>query len=130
MFKKGGNTRKVADMMKAYEAFKTLGEKELPFKAALTVAENIETLRVPAEVASRKRREITEKHLERDKEGNPIKMGEDAYKLKDSASYSKEMKELDEEETKIGDIKNIPKDILSGLTIAPVKLAPILEYIK
>ena len=120
---------KVSELFATYEAFKTLGEKELPFEAALTVAENIETLRVPAEVAIRKRNEIIEKYLERDDKGSPIRVG-DGFKLKDSAAYTKEMLELEENEVEIGEIKNIPKDILSGLTIAPVKLAPILKYIQ
>ena len=121
---------RVSELLNEYESFKILGEKELPFEAALIVAGNIETLRVPAEVVTRKRREITEKHLERDKEGNPIKLGEDGYKLKDSAAYTKEMLALEENEVKIGEIKTIPKSVLSGLTIAPVKLAPILKYIQ
>ena len=120
---------KVSELLNGYEAFKTLGEKELPFEAALTVAGNIEILRVPAEVAIRKRNEITEKHLERDDKGSLIKVG-DGFKLKDSAAYTKEMKELDENEVETGELKNIPKDILAGLTIAPVKLAPILKYIQ
>lgn len=120
---------KVSELLNEYEAFKTLGEKELPFEAALTVAENIETLRVPAEVAIRKRNEITEKHLERDDKGSPIKVG-DGYKLKDSAVYTKEMLVLEENELEIGEIKKIPKSVLSGVNIAPVKLAPILKYIE
>lgn len=120
---------KVSELLNEYEAFKTLGEKELPFEAALTVAENIETLRVPAEVAIRKRNEITEKHLERDDKGSPIKVG-DGYKLKDSAAYTKEMLSLEENEVEIGEIKKIPKSVLSSLTIAPAKLAPILKYIE
>ena len=121
---------RVLDMINEYEAFKILGEKELPFEAALIVAGTIETLRVPAEVVTRKRREITEKHLERDKEGNPIKLGEDGYKLKDSVAYTKEMKELDEKEAETGELKSIPKSVLTGVNIAPVKLAPILKYIQ
>lgn len=121
---------KVSELLNEYEAFKTLGEKELPFEAALAVAENIETLRVPAEVAIKQRNAITEKYLDRDDKGNPIRVGEDAYKLKDSAAYAKEMKELDEKEAEISEIKTIPKSVLAGLTIAPVKLAPILKYIK
>ena len=120
---------KVSELLNEYEAFKTLGEKELPFEAALTVAGNIETLRVPAEVAIRKRNEITEKHLERDDKGSLIKVG-DGYKLKDSAAYTKEMLSLEENEVEIGEIKKIPKSVLSSLTIAPAKLAPILKYIE
>lgn len=121
---------KVSELLNAHESFKTLGEKELPFEAALTVAENIETLRLPAEVAIRKRNEITEKYLERDDKGDPIRVGEDAYKLKDSAAYTKEMMTLEENEVEIGEIKKIPKSVLSSLTIAPAKLAPILKYIE
>ena len=120
---------KVSELINTYESFKTLGEKELPFEAALTVAENIETLRVPAEVALRKRNEITEKHLERDDKGNLIKVG-DGFKLKDSAAYTKEMLELEENEVEVSEIKKIPKSVLSDVNIAPVKLAPILKYIE
>ena len=119
---------KVSELLNEYEAFKTLGEKELPFEAALTVAGNIETLRVPAEVAIRKRNEITEKHLERDDKGSPIKVG-DGFKLKDSAAYAKEMLELEENEVEVSEIKKIPKSVLSDVNIAPIKLAPILKYI-
>lgn len=121
---------KVSELLNTYEAFKTLGEKELPFEAALSVAGNIEALRVPAEVAIKKQNEITEKYLDRDDKGELIKIREGAYKLKDSASYAKEMKDLDEKEVMVGEIKSIPKSILAGLTIAPVKLAPILKYIE
>ena len=120
---------RVSELLNEYESFKILGEKELPFDTALAVAENIEALRVPADVAIKQRNTITEKHLDRDDKGNPIKMG-DGYKLKDSAAYTKEMLALEENEVKIGEIKTIPKSVLSGLTIAPVKLAPILKYIQ
>ena len=120
---------KVYEMMNTYEAFKELGKKELPFEAALTIAGNIETLRLTADVAIKKQNEITEKYLDRDDKGKPIKMG-DGYKLKDSAAYAKEMKELGEKEVEIGEIKTIPKSVLAGLTIAPVRLAPILKYIE
>ena len=121
---------KVSELLNTYEAFKELGKKELPFETALIIAENIETLRVPAEVAIKKQNETTEKYMDRDDKGNPIKVGEGAYKLKDSVSYTREMKELDEKEVQIGEIKTIPKAILAGMTIAPIRLAPILKYIE
>ena len=121
---------KVSELLNTYEAFKELGKKELPFETALIIAENIETLRVPATVAIKKQNETTEKYMDRDDKGNPIKVGEGAYKLKDSVSYTREMKDLDGKEVETGEIKPIPKSVLSGMTIAPVKLAPILKYIK
>ena len=61
---------KVSELLNTYEAFKELGKKELPFETALIIAENIETLRVPAAVAIKKQNETTEKYMDRDDKGN------------------------------------------------------------
>lgn len=121
---------KVSEVTNIYEAFKELGEKELPFEAALTIAENLETLRVPAETAIKKRSENMSKYLMRDEKGNPIKIGENVYKLTDSDAYMKDMTDLAEKEVKVGTLKLIPKTVFDGMNIKPSKLAPILKYIQ
>lgn len=121
---------KVSEILSTYEAFKELGEKELPFEAALNVAENLEILRIPAETAIKKRSETMSKYLMRDEKGNPIKVGEDAYKLTDSDAYMKDMTELSGKEVKVGELKAISKSVFDGMNIKPSKLAPILKYIE
>ena len=121
---------KVSEILSTYETFKELGEKELPFEAALNVAENLEILRIPAETAIKKRSETMSKYLMRDEKGNPIKIGENVYKLTDSDAYMKDMTDLAEKEVKVGMLKLIPKTVFDGMNIKPSRLASILKYIK
>ena len=121
---------KIKELMDLYDSLKIVGDKELPFDTALIVAKNLDIIRVPAEVADKKRREIIDKYLYRDEDGKPIKAFEGAYKLTDSVACNKELEELMGKDIEIDTICPIPRETLSGLTIAPVKLSPILKYIE
>ena len=121
---------KIRELMELSEALKNIGDKELAFDTALIIAKNLDIIHVPEEVADKKRREIINKYLDRDENGKPVKAFEGAYKLTDSAACNKELEELMEKDIEIEMIYPIPREALSGLTIAPVKLAPILKYIE
>lgn len=121
---------KVSEVLGMHEAFRELGEKELPFTAALAVAENMEKLRTPAEVAIKKRNEITDKYLERDKNGEPVKVSKGMYRLKDGAAYAKEVEALENEEVEMEELKPIPGDKLSGISVEPKILVAIRPYIQ
>lgn len=120
---------KIKELMELSEALKDLGRKELAFDAALIIAENLNTIHVPVEVAEKKRRGIIQKYLLCDESGKPVKAFEGAYKLTDPNACSKELEELMENEIEIGAIHPIPREALTGISIAPAQLEPILRYI-
>ena len=120
---------KVSDLINTYEGFKMLSEKELPFKAALTVAENMEQLKVPYDVANKKRNKIIQEALERDEDGQPIKLGENSYKTKEGVNVQEELKPLMDEDVPVEQLKNINKAGLEDLVIEPKVLMAIRKYI-
>lgn len=120
---------KVHELMEISDAFKELENKELGFDAALVVAENLEAIRVPMGVTNKQRNGLVEKYVERDKDGNWVRVGANSFKITDPEAYSKDLDALFENDVEIGDIKTIPKSALEGISIKPAKLRPILKYI-
>ena len=120
---------KVSDLINTYESFKMLSEKELPFKAALTIAENMELLKVPYDVADKKRNKIIQDALERDENGQPIKFGENSYKTKEGVNVQEELKALMDEEVSVEQLEKIDKADLENIVIEPKVLMAIRKYI-
>ena len=120
---------KVRELINTYEGFKMLSEKELPFKAALTVAENMELLKVPYNVADKKRNKIIQEALERDENGQPIQLGLNSYKTKEGVNVQADLDALMEEEVSVEYLEKIEKADLESLVIEPKVLMAIRQYI-
>lgn len=120
---------KVTELFTTYEAFKALSEKELPFSAALTIAENMDILKTAYEVASKKRNAITTDAIEKDENNEPIKIGENQYKLREGNTLEKDMASLFNEEASIDELKKIRKNDLEKISVKPDVLLAIKKYI-
>ena len=120
---------KVSELLNTYDGFRLLSEKELPFKAALTVAENMERIKVPYNVANDKRNKIIQEALERDENGQPIPVGANSYKTKEGVDAQAEIDTLMDEEVSVSCLEKISKDDLEKITIEPKVLMAIRQYI-
>ncbi len=120
---------KVSELLSVYEAFKALSEKELPFSAALTVAENMDILKLPFAVADKKKNAIISDSIEKDENGQPISTGNNTYKLRTGNTFEMDMSALMEEEVDINELKNLERTQLEAISIEPKTLLPIREYI-
>lgn len=120
---------KVSELLDVYDAFKNLAGKELPFAAALTVAENMDILKTPFEVADRKRNAITMDSIEKDEDGQPISTGENTYKLRTGNTFEKDMSALMDEEVNISELKKLNAVQLESISVEPKVLMAIKNYI-
>lgn len=120
---------KVSELFSIYEAFKALSEKELPFSAALTVAENMDALKTPYDVAKKKENSIIQSALVLDENGNPIAVGENTYKTKPGTNPQAEITSLMEEEVEIPELKKMAKKDIEGNTIKPNTILALKSYL-
>lgn len=120
---------KVSELLSVYDAFRALSEKELPFSAALTVAENMEGLKTAYDVAKKKENSILQSALVLDENGNPISVGENTYKIKPGTNPQAEITSLMEEEVEIPELKKIAKKDIEGNTIKPNTILALKSYL-
>lgn len=119
---------RVGEVIKLYEAFKDVSDKEIPFDTALIIAENMEALKIPYNVAKKKRDSIIQSALELDENGNPILVGTDTYKTKPGMHPQEEIDSLMEEEVSLSDLKKFPLSDIKNITIKPSAITTLKAY--
>lgn len=104
----------------AVPALNSLSETKLPVKTSYIVAKNISELSKLLEDINKIKDGIIDKWMEKDKNGNPIKSGEQegSFKLKKDNKYHKEMEELFEIENEVK-ITKVKLDDLGDIDISP-----------
>ena len=119
---------KVSEVIKLYEAFKDVSNKEVPFDTALIIAENMESLKIPYNVAKKKRDSIIQSALELDENGNPILVDTDTYKTKAGTNPQAEIDSLMDEEVSLSELKKFPMADIKNITIKPSAIMTLKEY--
>lgn len=119
---------KVGELLAVYEAFESISNKEVSFATALTVAENMELLKTPYEVAKKKENSIIQAALELDESGQPIQLGPNSYKTKEGVNAHAEIDSLMEEEVTVSTIKKISRADIEKITIKPKTIMALKPY--
>lgn len=120
---------KVKEILEKYEALQELSEKELPFQTALSIVDNVNTLKSSVEVAQKKLNEIAEKNAERDGNGEKIFTDPSHFKLKEGNTYLEEKEALMENEVEIT-LKKIQKDALAGCMVKPRVMLALMNLLE
>lgn len=120
---------KVKEILEKYEALQDLSEKELPFRTALAVADNVNVIKTAVKVAEKKLNEIAEKNAERDDNGEKIFTDPSHFKLKEGNTYLEERNEVLESEVDVT-LKKFSKDELAGCSVKPRVMLALLDVIE
>lgn len=120
----------VSELMEIYPAYKELEDKDLPFLTALTVAENMDKLKTPYEVAQKSKTALIQSAIAKNDNGELIKQGDDKYKLTDPAQFARDIEALMSQEVELEELAKIKKDDLCGINIKPEKIRPIIKYLE
>lgn len=119
---------KVEKIIDMYNALVNLSKHDkLPFSVALTIAENLDILEIPAKVAEQKRKEIALRNVVKDGDGNPV-VENGVCALIENNTYAEEISEMLSEDAKIyRELSKIKKSDMKCIDVSVSEIRPIVE---
>ncbi|MCC7575003.1 hypothetical protein KO361_05405 [Candidatus Woesearchaeota archaeon] len=107
-------------VIEAIPALNNLSDVKLPVKTSYVIAKNIRELSKILEDIEKIKKQVFDKWVEKDKDGNPISEGnkEGVFKLKKNNEFNKEMNELLDIENDVN-ISTVTLDDLEGVDLTP-----------
>ena len=118
---------KLVDM---YKVLEKIGNQEMPINSAVKIAKNIESIRIPFDVLTKKENELIEKYAEKDKDGK-VKVDDNGHFkiLKENAqAFFREQREMMDANVDV-DVTYIPMEDLSSVKLSPKEFISIQPLI-
>ena len=119
----------VKDLANVWKALNKLAEKDFSLNTAITIADNIKSMKTSIEVLEKKEKELVNKYGEKDEKGELIIGENGSVKIIDIVGFQREHDELFDDEIEI-ELKPISKDDLAKTTLSANDINALRVIIK